>query len=363
MSGSGPIIGAPNLALIDAITQFVGGTQTVWNTITIPIPAGLVVYATDTTALKIGDGSTLYVNLPVVIYLNAIVSMTQVAALTTQVAILTANLANYETIDALNATLTHYALTPTPTPTPTTTSTSTPTPTPTSTSTTTPTPTATSTSTPTPTPTATPTPTPTSTDTPTPTPTPTDTPFYFEPGGSCFLAGSPVKMGDGSFKPIETVLPGDTVVGAFGELNTIRGLDFVVLGDRNMYNINNEHDTSDDHPHISPDRKFYSPEVDAIYKEWGHDFPVILQDGSIEMWTNTGLSKGMINTLTQGIVLQTLNGPKMVETFTQYRMPPETKLYNLVVAGSHTYTVNGYAVTGWPTEVDFDYSTWTKKEV
>ena len=170
-------------------------------------------------------------------------------------------------------------------------------------------------------------------------------------------------MGDGSFKPIETVLPGDTVVGAFGELNTIRGLDFVVLGDRNMYNINNEHDTSNDHPHISPDRKFYSPEVDAIYKEWGHDFPVILQDGAIEMWTNTGLSKGVVNTLTQGIVLQTLNGPKMVETFTQYRMPPETKLYNLVVAGSHTYTVNGYAVTGWPTEVDFDYSTWTKKEV
>jgi len=75
MSGSGPIIGAPNLALIDAITQFVGGTQTVWNTITIPIPAGLVVYATDTTALKIGDGSTLYVNLPVILTLNTLTTM------------------------------------------------------------------------------------------------------------------------------------------------------------------------------------------------------------------------------------------------------------------------------------------------
>lgn len=83
MSGStGSIIGAPNLALIDAITQFAGGTQAIWNTITIAIPAGLVVYATDTTALKIGDGSTLYANLPVVLYLNTVATLSsQVAAL------------------------------------------------------------------------------------------------------------------------------------------------------------------------------------------------------------------------------------------------------------------------------------------
>jgi hypothetical protein len=26
--------------------------------------------------------------------------------------------------------------------------------------------------------------------------------------------------------------------------------------------------------------------------------------------------------------------------------------------GSHTYNVDGYAVTGWPNEEDFDYDLW-----
>jgi len=80
------VTGIPNIALIDSISQFLNGTQAVWNNITIPIPAGLVVYAIDTTAIKIGDGVTLYSNLPVVFYLNSIVSLSsQIAELTTQI--------------------------------------------------------------------------------------------------------------------------------------------------------------------------------------------------------------------------------------------------------------------------------------
>ena len=72
MSGSsGAIIGGPNLRLIDSITQFVNGTQAVWDDISVPIPNGLVVYAIDTTAIKIGDGVTLYANLPVRLALNS----------------------------------------------------------------------------------------------------------------------------------------------------------------------------------------------------------------------------------------------------------------------------------------------------
>ena len=43
-------------------------------------------------------------------------------------------------------------------------------------------------------------------------------------------------------------------------------------------------------------------------------------------------------------------------------MPSDTQLYNLVVGGSHTYHVDGYAVTGWPREDDFDYDRWICKE-
>lgn len=84
---NGSILGSPNLALINSITQFIGGTQGIWNTITAPVPQGMVVYAIDTTALKLGDGQTLYANLPVLFYLNSITSIAQqIASLTQQLA-------------------------------------------------------------------------------------------------------------------------------------------------------------------------------------------------------------------------------------------------------------------------------------
>lgn len=69
-----------NLQVIEAVTQFVGGTQAVWNTITIPVPAGMVVYATDTTAVKMGDGTTLYANLPTLFTISSIVSLTNLVS-------------------------------------------------------------------------------------------------------------------------------------------------------------------------------------------------------------------------------------------------------------------------------------------
>ncbi len=41
--------------------------------------------------------------------------------------------------------------------------------------------------------------------------------------------------------------------------------------------------------------------------------------------------------------------------------PAELQLYNLVLAGSHTMRVDGYLVTGWPQEADFDYDAWRLK--
>jgi hypothetical protein len=50
-----------------------------------------------------------------------------------------------------------------------------------------------------------------------------------------------------------------------------------------------------------------------------------------------------------------------VKSLETYSMPPDTQLYNLVVGGSHTYHVDGYAVTGWPREDDFDYDLWVAR--
>ena len=177
---------------------------------------------------------------------------------------------------------------------------------------------------------------------------------------SCFLEGALVLLANGCYQAIETIKPGQLVIGAFGEVNQVLGLDFVQLGDRFMYNINGEHDTADDHPHVSVDGKFYSPEPEAIYLEWGGTYPVIVDsEGTVEMWTNVGLNPGRVTELEEGIVLQTNTGGRLVKEIKKYRMPADTKLYNLVIGGSHTYTVNDYAVTGWPREDDFDYDTWT----
>lgn len=79
---SGGVSGAPNLTVVDAITQFVNATQTTWNSITLPVPLGLAVYATDTTVVKIGDGTSLYSALPELFTVSDLPTLvTQVAAI------------------------------------------------------------------------------------------------------------------------------------------------------------------------------------------------------------------------------------------------------------------------------------------
>lgn len=36
-------------------------------------------------------------------------------------------------------------------------------------------------------------------------------------------------------------------------------------------------------------------------------------------------------------------------------------LFNLVIDGSHVYSVNDFFATGWPSENDFNYDTWSKR--
>jgi hypothetical protein len=177
---------------------------------------------------------------------------------------------------------------------------------------------------------------------------------------ACFLAGSPVSMADGTVKAIEEVAVGDQVIGAFGEINDVLALQHVFVGTSTMYKINGEHDTTDHHPHVSVDKKFYTPEPAIIDTVYGKSYPVIGPEGLTTMNLG-GLRKGRAQKLELGHVLKTIDGSRTVNTLEAYSLPPETPLYNLVIGGSHTYHVNGYAVTGWPREDDFDYDLWTQR--
>lgn len=180
--------------------------------------------------------------------------------------------------------------------------------------------------------------------------------------GPCFLAGSLVAMADGTSKPIEEVQIGDIVIGAFGEHNPVLALHRPLLGKNRMCKINNEHHTSSHHPHISVDKKFYCahPAV-ASGATYGREHEVIVEDNKKEMHMLYGLAAERIHELHIGVELKTIEGSRKVNEFDIYEMPEDTQLYNLVIGGSHTYHVDGYAVTGWPREDDFDYDAWSPK--
>ena len=179
-------------------------------------------------------------------------------------------------------------------------------------------------------------------------------------GGTCFLGSSYTIMADGSRKMMRDVKVGDLLMGAFGEANRVLALEDLILGDRPMFVINYTHHTSGDHPHVTPDRKFVAIEPDEAFKEWGQWYNCELADGSFVMLKNVGFDnpEEKVKEMKIGNLLQTIEGPKEVEKIDSYSLPPDTKLYNFVMSGSHTYFADGYAVTGWPRDDDFDYVEW-----
>jgi Hom_end-associated Hint len=178
----------------------------------------------------------------------------------------------------------------------------------------------------------------------------------------CFLAGSLVQMADGSTKPIEEVLVGDLVLGAFGEINEVLALHRPLLGSAQMCRINGEHSTTSHHPHISVDRGFYCMHPSVVEETtYGHEHEVINAAGEKELRMLYGLAAGRVRELVAGVELKVVDGGRVVSELELYSMPADTQLYNLVVGGSHTYHVDGYAVTGWPREDDFDYDNWVAR--
>ena len=175
----------------------------------------------------------------------------------------------------------------------------------------------------------------------------------------CFFKGALVTMEDGSTKVIEDVSVGDMVLGAFGEHNKVLALHRPLLGNNTMTNINNEHHTSSHHPHISLDKKFYAVKPAVVMTDtYGKSHEVFDENMVPYQRFLAGLKSGRVEQMEVGVKLKTVDGSREITFLDTYEMAPETQLYNLVISGSHTYYVDGYAVTGWPNEEDFDYDVW-----
>ncbi len=179
-------------------------------------------------------------------------------------------------------------------------------------------------------------------------------------GAPCFFHDAIITMADGSTKAIEEVRVGDLVLGAFGEFNEVLALHRPLLGYNTMTNINNDHHTSSHHPHVSPDKQFYSVKPSVVMSDtYGKSHEVLDENMVPYQRFLAGLKPGRVQQMEIGVQLKTVDGSREITFLETYEMAPETQLYNLVVSGSHTYHVDGYAVTGWPNEDDFDYDTWT----
>ena len=179
--------------------------------------------------------------------------------------------------------------------------------------------------------------------------------------GACFLAGSLVTMSDYTTKNIEDVKIGDEVIGSFGEINKVLATKQTIVGERLMYKINGEHDTTNDHVHITSDRKFVVPEVESYTNRIGTFLSCKLNDEEV-LFRDVGTSKE-IQKLEVGIEIASIYGSKSVTSMESYISHPHTKVYDLITTGSHTYIVNGYAVSGWIRDDDFDYQTWTSNNI
>ena len=76
------------LQSIDSIVQFADGEKAKWNNVDIPIPKGMVIIATDTLEVKIGNGEDIYKDLPVLFSFRTILDlMDKVNELAEQIAI------------------------------------------------------------------------------------------------------------------------------------------------------------------------------------------------------------------------------------------------------------------------------------
>lgn len=178
--------------------------------------------------------------------------------------------------------------------------------------------------------------------------------------GSCFAARAIVLRANGARSRIETILIGDWVRAADWHVDQVMGLDRPVLGERPIFDIDGEHLTTAEHPHLTADKGFVAIDPEEIYREWGAEAEIETVDG-VELRRNVGLKEGRVGSLRAGMTLLHTDGTKPVRAIEELRWSPATRLYNLVLSRSGTYFVDGYAVSGWPHEDRFDYDTWEEK--
>jgi hypothetical protein len=178
---------------------------------------------------------------------------------------------------------------------------------------------------------------------------------------TCFPPETPVTLEDGRKVPIAAVRVGDRVRGGFGHINTVIAIDKTRLGSRPLMVINGFHRVTAEHRHATR-KGWASVSPEAIRKEFQQPHPVIVDDaGTIEWWIMQGFAHTEITSLQVGHELlheSGVEGQLVSSIVADWSPGPEQELYCLVTDGSHTFLANGFIVSGWARDDDFDYRAW-----
>lgn len=184
--------------------------------------------------------------------------------------------------------------------------------------------------------------------------------------GGCFSSDTLVTLQDGSLVQIKDIKVGDRVIGGYGFVNDVIGIDKYKVTPTNckMYIINGTHITSDNHRHWTQNGW-----AAIRSSHWSKDslvncyLPVIVDNiGTVGPMPLYNMQKDDPTTLEIGSVLVTDDGQEPVVSIEKIPEYQEEYIYSLITTGSHTHLANGKIVSGWAHDQDFDYDTWKVKE-
>jgi hypothetical protein len=154
---------------------------------------------------------------------------------------------------------------------------------------------------------------------------------------------------------------GDILEGGFGHYNEVLAIDKTRLGNRPLKVINQHHRFTEEHRHISPGG-WVSLNASATMAEHNQWYDVIVDnDGKVESRLMVKFTHTPILPMELGITLLKSGheSSEVIRTIEDdWSRSDEEFVYSLVMSGSHTFSANGFIVSGWARDDDFDYAPW-----
>ncbi len=174
---------------------------------------------------------------------------------------------------------------------------------------------------------------------------------------ACFLRGTPVLMADGSQKPIETLVRGERVIGAFGLVNEIRQICVGRVGGGGVFLINDKFLVLGGHRLWVRTKGWACADPDDFERELEADRRGFGERRGQNWMSGDHVPANAAHRLEVGDPLAFgVDGTVPVETLVRIQFPEDTLVYEPIIHnGSGSYTVyGGFWATGAP-DYGFDF--------